>query len=80
MQGAAGSVPGAESGTQRTGEGHVVLASADSRGFVSLRETATPRQERYALGKALRKQVPRSSLGAWTATAHRPDTIDQIKE
>jgi uncharacterized protein (DUF2252 family) len=80
MQGAAGSLPGAESGTQRTRDGHVVLASADSRGFVSLRETATPRQERYALGKALRKQVPRSSLGAWTATAHRPDTVDQIKE
>jgi hypothetical protein len=42
---------------------HVVLADADAEGFASLRRPATPRSERYAIGRALRGQAPRSSLG-----------------
>ncbi|NIH68953.1 DUF2252 domain-containing protein [Modestobacter marinus] len=65
-----------------TGEGengHVVLTAADGEGYGSLRRRATPRAERYALGKSLRKQVPRSALGQWTAPADRPDVVDQIR-
>ncbi len=47
------------------GNGHVVLAEADSAPYGSLRRRPTSRKERYALGKALRKKVPRSSLGSW---------------
>jgi hypothetical protein len=47
------------SGRKRYGGGggreqHVVLTSADSRGVVSLRQPATPRSERYAIGRSLR--------------------------
>jgi uncharacterized protein (DUF2252 family) len=51
---------------------------ADGRGFRSLRERATPRDERYELGRALRKQAPRSAFGDWTATGGRPDPIEAI--
>ena len=57
---------------------HVVLSSADSRGFVSLRQPATPRPERYAIGRSLRKRVPRSALGDWSAPESRVDTVQQI--
>jgi len=57
---------------------HVVFASADSRGFVSLRQPATPRPERYAIGRSLRKRVPRSSLGRWSAPDSRADPVQQI--
>ena len=33
-----------------------------------------------AAGKALRKEVPRSSLGQWTRAPDRPDPIEQITE
>jgi uncharacterized protein (DUF2252 family) len=59
---------------------HVVLASADGRGFASLRHPATPRPERYALGRALRRQVPRSVLGTWSAPTDRVDPVQKIKE
>jgi len=57
---------------------HVVLSSADSRGFVSLRQPATPRPERYAIGRSLRKRVPRSALGDWSAPESRVDPVQQI--
>jgi uncharacterized protein (DUF2252 family) len=57
---------------------HVVLASADSRGFVSLRQPATPRPERYALGRSLRKRVPRSALSDWSVPDNRADPVQQI--
>jgi uncharacterized protein (DUF2252 family) len=57
---------------------HVVLASADSRGFVSLRQPATPRRERYAIGRSLRERVPRSTLGRWNAPDDRADPVEQI--
>jgi hypothetical protein len=53
----------------RVRDQHVVLASADSWGFVSLRQPATPRRKRYAIGRSLRKQVPRATLGTWSPTA-----------
>jgi uncharacterized protein (DUF2252 family) len=36
-------------------------------------------EESRLLGKALRRQVPRSSHAEWTPTANRPDPIDQLK-
>jgi uncharacterized protein (DUF2252 family) len=58
--------------------GHVVLASADANAYASLRHRPTPRAERYALGRSLRAQVPRSSLGDWSPAPGRPDIVDQI--
>jgi uncharacterized protein (DUF2252 family) len=58
--------------------GHVVLSDADGGAYSSLRRRATPRSERYALGKGLRQQVPRSSLGDWSPPHGRPDVVQQI--
>ncbi len=57
---------------------HTVLASTDSTAFASLRERTTTREERFALGRALREKVPISALGVWNATQARPDPIDLI--
>src|SRR5260370_10271974 len=70
---------------QRTGppapaRGHVVLASADSEAFTSLRRQATSRLDRYRTGKELRRQVPRRSLGEWSPRADRPDPVQLITE
>src|SRR6478609_2263336 len=62
----------------RTAAGHVVLASADSGGFQSLRRTATSRAERFKIGRRLRKAVPRSSLAQWVPQPGRPDPIRLI--
>jgi uncharacterized protein (DUF2252 family) len=59
--------------------GHVVLSAADSEAYSSLRRRATPRGKRYALGRGLRQQVPRSALGDWSPPAARPDVVQQIK-
>jgi uncharacterized protein (DUF2252 family) len=59
---------------------HVVLASADSAPYASLRSRPTTRTERYALGKGLRSQVPRSSLGEWAPPPGRPDPVDLIEQ
>ena len=58
--------------------GHTVLASADSEMFSSLRRRPTSRAERYAMGRALRQQVPRKSLGEWTPARDRPDPIQLV--
>ena len=71
-------VSGGVDGNGRARDQHVVLASADSRGFVSLRQAATPRRERYAIGRSLRKQVPRSTLGDWRVPEGRADPVQQI--
>jgi len=60
--------------------GHVVLASADSQPYASLRTRSTPRTERYALGKSLRQQVPRSCLGDWSEPDKRRNPVDLINE
>src|SRR5580658_2312899 len=60
--------------------GHVVLASADSEAFTSLRKRSTSRQDRYQTGRELRRQVPRGSLGDWSPSASRPDPVQLIME
>jgi uncharacterized protein (DUF2252 family) len=62
-----------------TPKGHVVLASADSDAYRSLRRRAMPRVERFQLGRSLRQQVPRASLGEWKPPVNRPDPVEQIK-
>ena len=61
-------------------QGHVVPEAAEGREFASLRRRPTPRAERYALGRRLRKEVPRSEIGRWAAPAGRPDVVGQIQE
>src|SRR6478672_3679554 len=57
---------------------HTVLADADGTAYRSLRQRPVTRAERYALGKSLRKRVPRKSLGDWTAPSDRPDPVELI--
>lgn len=57
---------------------HTVLASTDSSAFASVQQHGTTREERFALGRALREKVPISALGVWNATQARPDPIDLI--
>jgi uncharacterized protein (DUF2252 family) len=57
-----------------------VLASADSGSFSSLRRRPTSREERYAMGRELRHQVPRKSLGQWEPRPDRPDPVDLVRE
>ncbi len=63
-----------------TAPGHRVLAGADSASFASLRQRPTSRAERTAMGKALRKDVPRSSMAWWEAPSDRPDPITLLNE
>ena len=60
--------------------GHTVLASADSDVYASLRKRPSSRAERYAMGRALRREVPRKSLAAWRVAADRPDPVQLIME
>ena len=56
------------------------VLDSGGRGFASVREAGIPRAERYALGKAIRKRVPRSALGEWTAPGGRRDPVEQVAE
>ena len=56
----------------------MVLAEADGGSYRSLRQRPVTRAERYALGKSLRKRVPRSSLAGWEAPTDRPDPVHLI--
>ncbi|MGB5952229.1 MAG: DUF2252 domain-containing protein [Ornithinimicrobium sp.] len=58
-----------------TSSHHQVLASADSGAFSSLQQSTTSRAERDAMGKGLRKHVPRKALGHWELSSDRPDPI-----
>jgi uncharacterized protein (DUF2252 family) len=58
--------------------GHTVLAEADGATYRSLRQRPVTRAERYALGKSLRKRVPRSSLAEWATPSNRPNPVDLI--
>ncbi|HEX2804877.1 MAG TPA: DUF2252 family protein, partial [Kineosporiaceae bacterium] len=60
--------------------GHIVVPSVDGGSFASLRLRPTPRAERYALGRRMRDQVPRSALGDWSPPSDRPDVVDQITQ
>jgi uncharacterized protein (DUF2252 family) len=55
-----------------------VLGDGVSREFLSLRERATPRTERYELGRSLRQQAPRSSLGDWSVPPDRVPPVEQL--
>ena len=57
---------------------HTVLADADGTAYRSLRQRPVTRAERYALGKSLRKRVPRNSLADWAAPSDRPDPVALI--
>ena len=57
-----------------------MLAGADSADFHSLRRRPTSRAERFELGRGLRQQVPRSSLGDWAPPMNRPDPVALIKQ
>src|SRR6516162_11368307 len=69
-----------QTGSADPARGHVVLASADSDAFTSLRRRSTSRRDRYQIGRELRHQVPRSSLGDWSADRGRPDPVQLIIE
>nr|WP_198423803.1 DUF2252 domain-containing protein [Microlunatus antarcticus] len=56
------------------------MATADSDSFASLRRRPTAREERYAMGKALRREVPRRSLGDWQPPPDRADPVALIEE
>ena len=60
--------------------GHTVLASADSNVYTSVRKRPSSRAERYAIGRALRREVPRKSLGIWRPADDRPDPVDLINQ
>jgi len=60
--------------------GHAVLETADGEPFASLSVASTPRTERHALGKSLRKEVSRSSLGKWRPPSDRRDPVHEIME
>jgi uncharacterized protein (DUF2252 family) len=59
---------------------HVVLTSAESEVFASLRRQAPPRSKRYAVGRSLRQSVPRSALAQWSAPTGRRGPVQQIKD
>jgi uncharacterized protein (DUF2252 family) len=57
---------------------HLILEATDAGAFASLRRSSTPRAERYALGRRLRQQAPRSALGRWTPADGRTDPVDLV--
>lgn len=60
------------------GTRHVILQGVDGTSYRSLRSRPMPRAERFALGRCLRRRVPRSLLGEWKPAADRPDPVEQI--
>jgi uncharacterized protein (DUF2252 family) len=55
-----------------------VLATADSEVFTSLRKRPSSRADRYAMGKALRRAVPRKKLSAWREPTEGRDPVQLI--
>ncbi len=66
--------------SQPSTSGHVVLPQADGAAYGSLRSRPTPRAERYALGRALREQVPRSALARWSPAPDRRGVLEQVQD
>lgn len=60
--------------------GHKVLASTDGASFTSLQQRPTSRAERTAMGKAIRKKVPRQEMATWEPPVDRPDPITLLNE
>jgi len=59
---------------------HTVLASTDGAAFASLRRPATPRVERYEVGRQLRQRVPRATLADWTEGGRAADPVQLVIE
>ena len=57
-----------------------VFAAAESGPYTSVLNRPIPREQRRGLGKALRKDVPRSSLADWSEPDERRDIVDQLAE
>lgn len=60
--------------------GHTIHPSVSGDDYESLRRTATPRAERWAMGRRMRQEVPRASLGNWSPGADRPDPVALVEE
>ncbi len=58
----------------------VLLEKANRQPHASVRNQPIPRQQRRYLGKSLRRETPRSSLGDWSPPADRRDVIDQLEQ
>jgi len=58
---------------------HTVLIGAESDAFASLRQRPSSRAERFAMGRALRGQVPRKALGRWRPAPGRPDPLALVR-
>ncbi|MDI9913881.1 DUF2252 domain-containing protein [Rhodococcus sp. IEGM 1379] len=58
--------------------GQIADIEVEPDGKATLRTRQTPRSERRAIGKNLRKQVPRSALGDWSPPTTRRDPVDQV--
>ena len=67
-------------GELTNGHVHTVLVDADGSAYSSLRQRPVDRAVRYAIGKGLRKRVPRSALADWAPPADRPDPVQLIIE
>lgn len=57
---------------------HSVLPATTATGFRSVRQAPPSREERFALGRALREQVPYQRLGEWADSSARFDPIALI--
>lgn len=55
------------------------LPGADSRSYHSVRVRPISRAKRVRLGRQLRREVPRSSLGVWQPRDNRPDPVTLIE-
>jgi hypothetical protein len=75
---AAASLSQADVDGDRDERQHLVLDAADPSSYSSLRRPATPRAERYALGRTLRQRAGRSTLGHWDPPADRTDPVDLV--
>ena len=62
----------------RTLPHHAVLPGADDRSYHSVQIRPISRAQRFALGRQLRRQLPRAALGRWQQDKRRPDPIAQI--
>lgn len=57
---------------------HQVLHTAETGQYRSVRQPTTSRAERFAIGAALRDQVPWPTLAEWSATDSRFDPLELI--
>ncbi len=58
---------------------HLVLADAPAQPYLTLRDRAVPRAERYRMGRAMRGRVKRSQLGDWAPADDRDDPVALVE-